>query len=137
MAGNIIFKRIDHVEIVPSNLEKSVAFYIDILGGFIKQRIQVQALRQWGDYVVEEIVYVTLGDTMIEFIGVANPSSTKHDPWGVGYRMIALEVDDMDVAVAYLKTKNVELTTGPAILGKSKRAEIVDPDGLPIELRQW
>ncbi|MCL4473435.1 MAG: VOC family protein [Actinobacteria bacterium] len=94
-------------------------------------------LRQWGDYIVDEVIYVTFGDTMLEFIGVTNPSSTKHDTWGVGYRMIALEVDDMDAAVTYLKSKGIELTTGPAVLGTSKRAEIVDPDGLPIELRQW
>lgn len=132
-----IFKRIDHIEIVPSNIEKTITFYVDVLGATIKRRQKVEALRQWGDYTVDEIVYLTLGDTMIELIGVVNPSATKHDPWGVGYRMIALGVDDMDAAVAYLQTKGVELTTGPAILGPSKRAEIVDPDGLPIELRQW
>lgn len=74
---------------------------------------------------------------MIELIGVTNPSATQHDPWGVGYRMIALEVDDMDQVVEYLKDKNVQITTGPVMLGSSKRAEIKDPDGLPIELRQW
>jgi len=31
----------------------------------------------------------------------------------------------------------VEITWGPITLGKSKRAEIKDPDGLSIELRQW
>jgi glyoxylase I family protein len=51
--------------------------------------------------------------------------------------MIALEVEDMDTAVKYLTSKAVEITWGPATLGKSKRAEIKDPDGLSIELRQW
>lgn len=132
-----LFKRIDHVEIVPRDMEKSLLFYTDILGGTIKQRVRVQALRQWGDYEVDEIVYVTIGDTMLEFIGVVKPSTTKHDPWGIGYRMIALEVTDMESAVTYLKSKGIEPTTGPVQLGTSKRAEIVDPDGLPIELRQW
>jgi glyoxylase I family protein len=54
-----------------------------------------------------------------------------------GLRMIALEVEDMDTAVKYLMSKGVEITWGPITLGKSKRAEIKDPDGLSIELRQW
>jgi glyoxylase I family protein len=36
--------------------------------------------------------------------------------------MIAIEVADMDRAVEYLKGKGVEISAGPVILGKSKRA---------------
>jgi glyoxylase I family protein len=50
---------------------------------------------------------------------------------------MAIEVDDMDRAVQYLKGKGVEVSRGPVTLGTSKRAEIKDPDGLSIELRQW
>jgi glyoxylase I family protein len=50
---------------------------------------------------------------------------------------MAIEVDDMDRAVQYLKGKGVEVSWGPVTLGTSKRAEIKDPDGLSIELRQW
>jgi glyoxylase I family protein len=50
---------------------------------------------------------------------------------------MAIEVDDMDRAVEYLKSKRIEVSWGPATLGTSKRAEIKDPDGLSIELRQW
>lgn len=132
-----MFKRIDHVEIVPRDMERTITFYTEILGFSIKRRQLVQALRTWGDYTVTEVVYLTLGDTMIELIGVTNPSATQHDPWGVGYRMIALEVDDMDEVVEYLQGKGVTITTGPVTLGPSKRAEIKDPDGLSIELRQW
>jgi len=132
-----MFTRIDHIEIVPKDRERTIAFYINILGFTLKRRQKVQALQQWGRYTVDEVIYLTLGDTMIELIGVTNPSSTTHDPWGVGYRMIALAVEDMDKAVAYLQSKGVEITSGPVTLGAAKRAEIKDPDGLPIELRQW
>jgi glyoxylase I family protein len=47
------------------------------------------------------------------------------------------KVENMDEAIAYLRSKNVEISLGPVNLGKSKRAEIKDPDGLSIELRQW
>jgi glyoxylase I family protein len=133
-----VFSRIDHIEIVPSDFENTLAFYTDVLGFSMKQRTEVRVLRQWGAYVVEELAYITLGDTMIELLRVSNPSVTVHDRWGVGYRMIAVRVVDMDKAVEYLQHKGVEITEGPVTLGPSiKRAEIEDPDGLPIELRQW
>ncbi len=59
------------------------------------------------------------------------------NPWQTGYRMMALEVADMDRALDYLAGKGVAVTWGPVTLGSSKRAEIQDPDGLSIELRQW
>ena len=51
--------------------------------------------------------------------------------------MMAIEVEDMDKAVEYLKSKGVKISTPPVSLGPSKRGEIKDPDGLVIELRQW
>ena len=51
--------------------------------------------------------------------------------------MIALEVEDMNKTIEYLKSQGVEITKEPVALGKSKRAEMKDPDGLSIELRQW
>ena len=55
----------------------------------------------------------------------------------LGYRMMALEVEDMDAALAYLAGKGIKPSWGPVALGPAKRAEIHDCDGLPIELRQW
>ena len=50
---------------------------------------------------------------------------------------MALEVANMDKALVYLASKGIKPTWGPVDLGKSKRAEVKDPDGLSIELRQW
>ncbi len=74
---------------------------------------------------------------MIEVLAVKDPSPLSTNIWQVGYRMMALEVDDMDKTVTQLKSKGVEITRGPSNLGKSKRAEIKDPNGISIELRQW
>ena len=131
------FKRIDHVEIIPRDTEQTISFYTEILGFTIKERVKVEVLRAMQSHTVEEVVYLTLSDTMIELIKVLDPTGTHHDPWGIGYRMIALEVDDMDETVEYLNHKGVEITLGPVTLGVAKRAEITDPNGLPIELRQW
>jgi glyoxylase I family protein len=131
------FKRIDHVEIVPLDMKSSIRFYTDILGFTVRERIKVEVLQSMQGHTVEEVAYLTLGDTTIEFIKVLDPTDTRFDPWGIGYRMIALEVDDMDETVEYLKDKGVEITFGPVTLGTAKRAEIADPNGIPIELRQW
>jgi hypothetical protein len=51
--------------------------------------------------------------------------------------MMALEVDDMQQALDYLKKKGIEATWGPITRPSYARAEIRDPDGNAIELRQW
>lgn len=125
-----MFKRIDHVEIIPSDYERTMEFYIGVLGFAVKQRIPLNAPP------LEEIAYLTLGDTMIELIKVTNPVP-QAPGLPVSYHALALEVEDMDKAVAFLTSKGVPVTWGPADLGDSVRAEIQDPDGLVIELRYW
>jgi hypothetical protein len=55
----------------------------------------------------------------------------------VAYRMIALEVDDMQKTADYLRTKGVDIVWGPRVRETYSRAEICDPNGYHIELRQW
>ena len=125
-----MFKRIDHVEIVTRDFEGAIGFYTGVLGFTVKQRMPVSAPP------LEEIAYLQLGDTVLELMRVADAACETAD-WSVGYRMMALEVEDMDKAVEYLAAKGVAVTWGPMNLGASKRAEIHDADGFPIELRQW
>lgn len=126
-----MFKRIDHVEIIPSDIDRTLDFYVSILGFKVRERFPVPMPP------MKEIAYLELNGTTVELIGVARPDVPSIEPWPVGYRAIALEVDDMDKAIGYLKEKGVSITWGPVATGRSKRAEIRDPDGLPIELRQW
>jgi len=126
-----MFKRIDHIEIIPSDLERSIKFYTEILGFNVKSRHKVDMPP------LQEVVYIELNGTVIEFLDVKDAQPGAADPWQVGYRMMALEVEDMDQAVAYLKSKGIEPSRGPVDLGTSKRGEIKDPDRLSIELRQW
>ena len=126
-----MFKRIDHVEIITLDFEKAIGFYTDILGFTMKQRMTVAAPP------LEEIAYLSLGDTVLELMRVKDAVSPPEIPWQTGYRMMALEVEDMDQAVVHLAAKGVAITWGPVTLGRSKRAEIQDNDGNPIELSQW
>jgi len=126
-----MFKRIDHVEITTGNMEKTLDFYTNILGFKVKERNPMNRPP------FKEIVYITLGDTMIELLAFDNPAPPSAVAPQVGYRMMALEVEDMDKAVAFLKEKGVEISRPPVAIGKAKRGEIKDPNGLSIELRQW
>jgi glyoxylase I family protein len=125
-----MFKRIDHVEITVSNLDRSIEFYTNVFGFKMKERLKPSAPE------IEEIAFLTLGDTMLELLKMKN--FVPSPPGGyVGFRSMAIEVDDMDRAIEYLKTKGVEVSKGPVKLPTSKRAEIKDIDGLTVELRQW
>jgi len=126
-----MFKRVDHVEIVPRHPEKTIDFYVNILGFRIKSRIEVKMPP------MKEVIYLQLGDTVIEIISADNPKPKSEAPWEVGYRGIALEVENMVKAVDYLKGKGIAIARQPVDLGDSFRGEIRDPDGLIIELRQW
>lgn len=126
-----MFRRIDHVEIVPADLERSLRFYSDVLGFRLKSRMPVNAPP------LREVIYLTLGDTMLELLGVDGLPAPSGESWQVGCRGLALEVDDMGAAVAALAEKGVKPTVGPVDLGASLRAEIRDPDGVMIELREW
>jgi glyoxylase I family protein len=126
-----MFKRIDHVEIIPKNFKKTMDFYTNILGFKIKfqEKINKPPLL--------EIAFLELNDSVMEIMSVENPLPSAGTPWQVGYPRFALEVEDMDKAIDFLKGKGVKISVPPINLGPSKRAEIEDPDGLSIELRQW
>jgi catechol 2,3-dioxygenase-like lactoylglutathione lyase family enzyme len=127
----MIFKRVDHVEIVPGDPERTIDFYTGILNFKIKSRNAVKKPP------MQEVIYLELGDTVIEIISVDNAIPKSDVPWQVGYRGVALEVEDMAKAVEYLKGKGIDMAVEPVDLGGSFRGEIRDPDGLIIELRQW
>lgn len=125
-----MFTRIDHVEILPSDFDRSMAFYQDVLEFRLMSRMPVET------GPLKEIAYLQLGDTVIELLHMENPAPMSTS-MTVGYRAIALEVESMEAATAYLSERGVSVTWGPVDLGESIRAEINDPDGLTIELREW
>ena len=125
-----MFKRIDHVEITSGDLDRSIRFYEEVFGFALKERLKPSAPE------IEEIAFLKLGDTMLELLALKDAGPPSKGPQ-VGFRSMAIEVDDMDRAIEYLKGKGIKASWGPVTLGTSKRAEIKDPDGLSIELRQW
>ena len=130
-----MFKRIDHVEIVTDQPERTVEFYTGILGFKVRSRDRIDGSPLG---VPMSLVYLDLGGTTVELISYEG-ASVEPAPRNehLGYRMMALEVDDMKTTVEYLRTKGVEIVWGPKVREKYARAEICDPSGNHIELRQW
>jgi catechol 2,3-dioxygenase-like lactoylglutathione lyase family enzyme len=131
----MMFKRIDHVEIVTDQLDRTVQFYTEVLGFTVKARDRIE---RSGLGVPIDLVYLDLGGTVVELIsyqGVTVDPAPQHEH--LGYRMIALEVDDMQKTADYLRTKCVDIVWGPRVRETYSRAEICDPNGYHIELRQW
>lgn len=126
-----MFKKIDHIEIIPTDINRTIEFYVSVLGFKTRERFPISMPP------MKEIAYLELGGTVIELISVEKPEAAPCNQWVVGYSTIAIEVENMDSAVSYLKSKGVKITWGPVNTGKGIRAEIQDPDGLTIELRQW
>jgi catechol 2,3-dioxygenase-like lactoylglutathione lyase family enzyme len=130
-----MFKRIDHVEIVTKDMDRTIDFYTGVLGFKLKSR---QKVGPPGGKAMLEISYIQLGDTVVELLAfdgapVADAPQNEH----LGYRMMALEVTDMDQTAAYLKSKGIDIVWGPMKADNGIRAEICDNNGYHIELRQW
>jgi glyoxylase I family protein len=130
-----LFKRIDHIELLTAAPERAVAFYTGVLGFRERSRMRVPQT-PLGPL---DLVYLDLGGTTVEVM--CYPEAKAMPPRGeeprLGWQCLALEVDDMDRALAMLKSRGVEAAWGPMKRPDYARAEIRDPDGNPIELRQW
>jgi glyoxylase I family protein len=131
-----MFKRIDHIELLSAAPERIVAFYVDVLGFRERERVRVPSTPQ-GPL---DLVYLQLGDTTLEvmcFPEVKHRIPARPSELRQGWQCLALEVDDMDRALEMLAAKDIAPSWGPMKRPDYARAEIRDPDGNPIELRQW
>ncbi len=129
-----MFKRIDHIELVTESPERAIAFYTGVLGFRLRSRDRVPA----SPLGPLELAYLELGGTTVELMCYPEAQPPRREEGErLGWRMMAIEVEDMDAALAHLKTQGIEPTWGPKRRPSYARAEIRDPDGNSIELRQW
>ena len=126
-----MFNRIDHTEITTRDMAESVKFYTEILGFEVTSQHKMDGSRG-----ITEIVFMKLGDTSLELLEFPDAEPISEKPQ-VGYRMMAITVDDMPSAIKYLKEKGITISREPMNLGESWRGEFLDNNGLAIEIRQW
>lgn len=130
-----MFKRIDHIELLTAAPERAVAFYVDVLGFRERERMRIPETPS-GPL---DLVYLELGGTTVEVMSYPQAKSIppRSGEQRLGWQCLALEVEDMDGALGLLRSKGVQAAWGPVKRPAYARAEIRDPDGNPIELRQW
>jgi len=129
-----MFKRIDHIELLTGRPEEAVRFYTGVLGFKVRSRDRIPAT-PLGPL---DLTYLDLGGTTVELM--CYPEASPGPASGgerLGYRMMALEVEDMKGALEQLAAKGIQPVWGPKTRERYARAEIRDPDGNHIELRQW
>ena len=130
-----MFKRIDHIELLTAAPERMLAFYVGMLEFRERERMRIPQT----PFGPLDLVYLDLGGTTVEVMCYPEAGSIppRNPEQQLGWQCLALEVEDMDGALGILKERGVEAAWGPVKRADYARAEIRDPDGNPIELRQW
>jgi catechol 2,3-dioxygenase-like lactoylglutathione lyase family enzyme len=130
-----MFKRIDHIELLTAVPERTISFYTGVLGFHERERKRIPDT----PHGPLDLIYLDLGDTTVEVMNYPDAGAIpgRSLEQRLGWQCLALEVEDMDDALALLRNKGVIVTWGPRTRSDYARAEIRDPDGNPIELRQW
>jgi len=121
--------QIHHVAIICTDYQLSKHFYTQILGLKVVREVY-RAERQ--SYKLDLEVN---GLYQIELFSFPDPAKRPSWPEATGLRHLAFEVDDIEVALAYLQ--KLDVTAEPVRIDEftgKKFTFFTDPDGLPIEL---
>ena len=124
--------RLLHTMLRVGDLEKSIAFYTDVLG--------MKLLRR-RDYPDGKFTLAFLGygdESENAVIELTHNWETKRYDIGTGYGHIAVGLPDIYAACAEVKAKGGKVTRepGPMKFGGSQIAFIEDPDGYKVEFIQ-
>ncbi len=151
-----MIRAIDHINIVVTDLARSVKFYTEVLG-FVKTK-EAYLEGEWIERIVGlrgvrgRVAYVVApaGEPRIELLCYESPPG--EDPAvnrranTVGLRHIALRVDDMAATVARLRAAGAEVFGEPVRVpggvvqhdaGEKTLVYFLDPDGVILELAEY
>jgi glyoxylase I family protein len=151
-----MIRAIDHINIVVTDLARSVKFYTEVLG-FVKTR-EAYLEGEWIERIVGlrgvrgRVAYVVApaGEPRLELLcyeaprGVSVAENSRANT--VGLRHIALRVDDMAATVARLRAAGAEIFGEPVRVpggvvkhdaGEKTLVYFLDPDGVILELAEY
>ena len=147
---------IDHINIVVFDLERSIDFYTKVLGFKETRRAYLEG--RWVESIVglkgvrANVAYVTApaGAPRLELLCYESPAGERllenSIPNTLGLRHLALQVDNIDVAVRCLKDAKAELVSEPVVVptdvithheGHKILCYFLDPDGVLLELTEY
>ena len=119
-----------HVAIIGSDLQQSRHFYVDVLGFSCVREVHRAERNDW-------MLVLRLGDMELElFIMPSSPARLSY-PEATGLRHLAFHVEDIEQVVSTLQASGVvaqPLRIDPYT--GERMTFFMDPDGLPLELRE-
>ncbi len=124
----IKLKHIHHIAIICSDYQRSLHFYMDVLGlELVRETYREQRLSYKADLALN-------GEYAIELFSFPNPPQRVSRPEASGLRHIAFAVDSIAATIDFLQQNNIvaEPVRVDEITGK-RFTFIADPDNLPIE----
>lgn len=136
----------DHTAISVCNLDRSVRFYRDTLGGKVAEEIGTVSGSAWDALV--GLRKMTARGVMLDMNGhkleLWEYKSPKRKPYpkarrvcDVGITHFALAVKNIDEIYSKLLGKHVKFYSPPQDLGKAKAVYLKDPDGITVEILEW
>lgn len=124
----MIFKSVNHIAIIVSDLEVSREFYVNKLGFKLIHTIERPERKS-------TILYLDAGDIIIELFYFPTPPNRLTWPEACGLRHLAFNVKNFDETI--VKLNDLGIATEPvrtdARTGK-KMTFFNDPDNLPLEI---
>lgn len=137
----------NHAGLTVSNLEASIAFYAGVTGGTVEGPYEnsgpaVDAVTGYPGVVVRQaFVNPPEGTSVIELLEYQGGSGVVLDPdnGSVGAVHVAVEVPDLDAALARLRSEGVTALSDPIRAGRGPVAGcrvvyVLDPDRIRVEL---
>jgi catechol 2,3-dioxygenase-like lactoylglutathione lyase family enzyme len=133
-------KGLHHVDLAVSDVERSLAFYLDLLGP-----LGWQVAARYPTYRgTEEVVYLGLPpDSGVGHFGLRQADGGAHQYYGVGVEHIAFEVDsqaEVDEAYRRAESAGAEIHFPPEWDGDQPgyyAVFVFDPDGIRVEVFSW
>ena len=151
-----MIRSVDHINIVVTDLERSVRFYTESLG--FRKTKEANLEGEWIDRIVglrgvkarAVFIVAPAGEPRIELLAYEAPAGTASGDNSrantIGLRHIALRVDDMKATVERLRGAGVTVFSDPVRVpagvvqhdaGEKTLVYFLDPDGVILELAEY
>jgi glyoxylase I family protein len=142
-----MFRSIHHASFTVSDMDRSIAFYRDILGMELTWDSKAAGVEFKGpvaDAVTgcpgteQRIAFLALGESRLELVEYTPTGKPQADnkPSDTGSAHVCLQTDNVDEVYRRLVAKNVRLHCAPQDNGRAVVLYFRDPDGCILEATQ-